>query len=160
MKISNDCVVYLHYTLTDETGKELESSRGEAPMSYLHGHSNIIPGLEEALADKAAGDRVTVTVPPEKGYGIVQPGLVQRVAIKYLQGAKTWRPGMIAMVQTEQGPRQVQVVKVGRFMADVDLNHPMAGKTLTFDVEIVSVRAGDASEVAHGHVHEEGAHAH
>lgn len=156
MKIAKDCVVHLHYTLKDEDGKQIESSRGEAPMSYLHGHNNIIPGLEEALVDKAAGDQVTVTVPPEKGYGLAQPGLQQRIALKYLQGAKTWRPGMIAVVQTEQGPRQVQVVKVGRFMADVDLNHPMAGKTLTFEVEIVSVRAGDASEIDHGHVHEDG----
>lgn|SRR5690625_1169415 len=156
MKIAKDCVVHLHYTLKDEDGKQIESSRGEAPMSYLHGHNNIIPGLEEALVDKAAGDQVTVTIPPEKGYGLAQPGLQQRIALKYLQGAKTWRPGMIAVVQTEQGPRQVQVVKVGRFMADVDLNHPMAGKTLTFEVEIVSVRAGDASEIDHGHVHEDG----
>lgn len=160
MKIGKDCAVFLHYTLTDEDGKQLESSYGEEPMSYLHGHNNIIQGLEEALVDKVAGDKVTVTVPPEKGYGEVQPEMQQRVAIKYLQGAKTWRPGMIAMVQTEQGPRQVQIVKVGRFMADVDLNHPMAGKTLTFDVEIVSVRAGDASEIDHGHVHEDGGHAH
>lgn len=156
MKIANDHVVHLHYTLTDEGGRELESSRGGAPMAYLHGHNNIIAGLEEALTGKAAGDRVTVTVPPEKGYGMRRPDMVQRVPVKHLQGAKTWRPGMAAMVQTEQGARQVQVVKVGRFMVDVDFNHPMAGQTLAFDVEIVSVRAADPEEVAHGHVHEPG----
>lgn len=156
MKIANDHVVHLHYTLTDEGGRELESSRGGAPMAYLHGHNNIIAGLEEALTGKAAGDRVTATVPPEKGYGMRRPDMVQRVPVKHLQGAKTWRPGMVAVVQTEQGARQVQVVKVGRFMVDVDFNHPMAGQTLAFDVEIVSVRAADPEEVAHGHVHEPG----
>lgn len=160
MNIAKDRVVQLHYTLKDESGREIESSRGGSPMAYLHGHSNIIPGLEEALEGKAAGDQVSVTVPPEKGYGMPRPGLTQRVPVKHLQGAKTWRPGMVAVVQTEQGPRQVQVVKVGRFMADVDFNHPMAGKALSFDVEIVSVREADPEEVAHGHVHGDGGHQH
>jgi FKBP-type peptidyl-prolyl cis-trans isomerase SlyD len=158
MKIANDHVVHLHYTLTDSAGRQLESSQGGAPMSYLHGHNNIIVGLEEALTGKAAGDRLTVTVPPEKGYGMRRPDMVQRVPVKHLQGAKTWRPGMVAVVQTEQGARQVQVVKVGRFMADVDFNHPMVGETLTFDVEVVSIRPADAEEIAHGHVHEHGRH--
>jgi FKBP-type peptidyl-prolyl cis-trans isomerase SlyD len=160
MNIAKDRVVYLHYTLKDESGREIESSRGEEPMTYLHGHRNIIPGLEEALEGTAAGDKLSVTVPPEQGYGMPRPGMTQRVPIKHLQGAKTWRPGMVAVVQTEQGARQVQVLKVGRFMADVDLNHPMAGKTLVFDVEIVRVREAAPEEVAHGHVHGEGGHQH
>lgn len=160
MNIAKDSVVELHYSLKDESGQEIETSHGGEPMAYLHGHRNIIPGLEEALEGKAAGDKVSVTVPPEKGYGMPQPGLTQRVSVKHLQGAKTWKPGMVAVVETDQGTRQVQVVKVGRFMADVDLNHPMAGKTLTFDVEIVSVREAQPEEIAHGHVHGDGGHHH
>lgn len=160
MNIAKDSVVELHYRLKDASGQEIETSHGGEPMAYLHGHRNIIAGLEEALEGKAAGDKLSVTVPPEKGYGVPQPGLTQRVPVKHLQGAKTWKPGMVAVVQTEQGARQVQVVKVGRFMADIDLNHPMAGKTLNFDIEIVSVREAQPEEIAHGHVHGEGGHQH
>jgi len=160
MNIAKDHVVQFHYTLKDESGAEVESSRGGQPMAYLHGHRNIIPGLEQALEGKAAGEKLTVTVPPEQGYGQRRDGAVQRVPLKHLQGAKVWKPGMVAVVQTKQGPLQVTVVKVGRFNADVDFNHPMAGKTLTFDVEVVDVRAGTPEEVAHGHVHGEGGHHH
>lgn len=160
MNIANDCVVQFHYTLKDEAGAEIESTRNGRPMAYLHGHRNIIPGLEQALAGKAAGDKLTVTVPPEQAYGERQEGRVQRVSLKHLQGAKVWKPGMVALIHTQQGPIHVTVVKVGRFNADVDLNHPMAGKTLTFDVEVVDVRAATPEEVAHGHVHGEGGHHH
>lgn len=160
MKIGNDCVVQLHYALKDGSGGEIESSRAAAPMTYLHGHRNIITGLEEALEGKAAGDHVAVTVPPEKAYGTTRPASVQRVPVKHLQGARSWRPGMTAVVRTEQGTRQVTVVKVGRFMADVDVNHPLAGKTLTFDVDVVSVRAATPEELAHGHAHGDGGHQH
>lgn len=160
MNIANDCVVQFHYTLKDETGAEIESTRNGRPMAYLHGHRNIIPGLEQALAGKAAGDKLTVTVPPEQAYGERQEDRVQRVSLKHLQGAKVWKPGMVALIHTQQGPIHVTVVKVGRFNADVDLNHPMAGKTLTFDVEVVDVRAATPEEVAHGHVHGEGGHHH
>ncbi len=160
MKIAKDTVVQFHYTLKDETGAELETSRGGEPMAYLHGHRNIISGLEEALAGQEPGAVLSVTVPPEKGYGERREGLTQRVPVKHLHGAKRWAPGMTAVVHTEQGPRQVRVVKVGKFMADVDLNHPFAGRTLVFDVEVVGVREADPDEVAHGHVHGPGGHAH
>lgn len=160
MKITKDCVVQLHYTLKDEAGAELESSRGGEAMAYLHGHGNVIAGLEEALEGKAAGEQLSVTVPPEKAYGQPRSGAVQRVPVKHLQGAKRWRPGMVAVVHTEQGARQVQVRKVGKFMADVDFNHPLAGRTLTFDVEVLDVRAASAEELAHGHAHGAGGHHH
>jgi len=83
---------------------------------------------------------------------------VQRVPIKHLIGAKRWKRGMVAQVQTEQGPRHVVVAKVGLKFADVDTNHPMAGKTLTFDIDIIEVRAASPEEIAHGHVHGPGGH--
>jgi FKBP-type peptidyl-prolyl cis-trans isomerase SlyD len=160
MNIAKDHVVQFHYTLSNEAGTELESSRGGEAVAYLHGHGNIIPGLEEALLGKTAGDTFSVTVPPEKGYGPRHDGAVRRVPIKHLEGASSWRAGMQAIVNSDQGRRQVTVVKVGRFMADVDLNHPLAGQALTFDVEVVGVRPATDEERAHGHAHGEGGHNH
>lgn len=160
MKIANDHVVQFHYTLRDDSGAELESSRGGTAMAYLHGHRNIIPGLEEAMTGRGAGESFSVTVPPEKAYGPLREGSIQRVPLKHLQGAKTWKPGMVAVVQTDQGPRQVRIVKVGRFNADVDTNHPLAGQTLTFEIEVVSVREATQEELDHGHAHGDGGHHH
>lgn len=158
MNIAKDCVVSFHYTLKNAAGAEIESSRGGEPVAQLQGHGNIIAGLEEAMLGKGPGDTFSVTVPPEKGYGARRENWVQRISVKHLQGARHWRPGMTAVVETGQGPRQVTVKKVGRFMADVDLNHPMAGETLIFDIEIVSVREPAKEELAHGHVHGAGGH--
>ncbi|MEK9766370.1 MAG: peptidylprolyl isomerase, partial [Thalassolituus sp.] len=80
--------------------------------------------------------------------------------VKHLQGAKVWKKGMVASVHTEQGMRQVTIVKVGRFMADVDTNHPFAGKTLQFEVDVVAVREATAEELDHGHAHGVGGHQH
>ena len=160
MNIAKDAVVQFHYTLKDEAGQELESSRGASPIAYLHGYGNLIKGLEAAMPGKAVGESFSVTVPPEDGYGERIEGRTQRVSIKHLQGAKTWKPGMVAAVHTDQGVRQVVILKVGRFNADVDLNHPLAGKTLTFDVEIVGIREATAEELAHGHAHGDGGHHH
>ncbi|RLU00361.1 peptidylprolyl isomerase [Ketobacter sp.] len=159
MSITNDTVVQFHYTLS-EAGNELESTQGGEPMAYLHGHQNIIPGLEKAMAGKQEGDSFSVTIEPAEAYGERKDGATQRIPLKHMQGAKKWRPGMTAWVQTEQGQRQVTVVKVGKFNADCDLNHPLAGKTLTFDVQIVGLRPATEDEKAHGHAHGVGGHHH
>ncbi|QOL24742.1 peptidylprolyl isomerase [Thalassotalea sp. LPB0316] len=160
MNITKDNVVQFHYTLRDEQGEELESSLSGDPIAYLHGHKNMIVGVENALEGKQAGDEFSVTVSPEDGYGERQDDAIQRVPVKHLQGAKVWKPGMVATVHTEQGQRQVTVVKAGRFMVTVDLNHPLAGKTLTFDVKVVDVREASQEEIEHGHAHGVGGHQH
>lgn len=160
MKITKDSVVQFHYTIKDEQGAEVESSRTGEPMAYLHGHNNMIPGVESALEGKEKGDKFDVTVEPKDGYGERQEDAIQRVPAKHLMGADKWAPGMIAAVQTEQGQRQVTVVKVGRFMVTVDLNPPLAGKTLQFDLEVVDVRAATDEEIEHGHAHGVGGHQH
>lgn len=159
MSIGKDSVVQFHYTLT-EAGTELESTKGSDPMAYLHGHQNIISGLEKAMEGKGEGDTFSVTVEPAEAYGERKDDLTQRIPLKHMQGAKKWRPGMVAWVETDQGHRQVTVTKVGKFNADCDLNHPLAGKTLTFDVEIVEVRPATEEEKAHGHAHGVGGHHH
>ena len=159
MQIQENSVVQFHYTLT-ENGTELEGSRASTPLLYLHGHNQMLPKLEEALAGKTTGDKLQVTLAPADAYGERTEDSIQSVQVKHLMGAKKWQPGMTAVVQTEHGQRQVTIVKVGMFKADVDTNHPLAGKTLKFAVEIVSVREATGEEIAHGHAHGEGGHHH
>ncbi|WP_404341405.1 peptidylprolyl isomerase [Pseudoalteromonas mariniglutinosa] len=162
MQISKDAVVEFHYTLS-EAGEQIESSKNAEPLSYIHGTEGMLPGLEKALAGKTAGDNFSVTLTPSESYGERVDDLIQRIPLKHLQGdTKVWKPGMTAIVNSNQGRHQVTLVKVGRFNADCDLNHPFAGKTLTFDVEVLTVRAATSDELAHGHVHGDGGcgHAH
>jgi len=162
--ISDDKVVQFHYTLTDTDGNTLESSREGDAMAYLHGHNNMIPALEAALTGKALGDTFEVTLSPEESYGERREDAVQRVPVKHLQGLpkgeKSWKPGMVAVVKTEQGMRQVTVIKASRFMVNIDTNHPLAGKTLNYALEIVAIRDASAEEIAHGHAHGPGGHHH
>lgn len=162
MKIEDKKVVSFHYTLTSDGGETLDSSRErDEPMLYLHGASNIIPGLEKALDGREAGDSFQVTVPPEEAYGPRREANVQRLTLKKLGLKPTQlKPGMILNLQTSQGPAQVTVLKVGRFNVDVDANHPLSGMNLNFDVEIVEVRDASEEEAEHGHAHGPGGHQH
>jgi FKBP-type peptidyl-prolyl cis-trans isomerase SlyD len=152
MQIAKDTVVEFHYTVF-EGENQLESSKDGAPLAYLHGHEGMLPGLEKALDDKSTDDKFSVELEAQDAYGPRQDNAVQRIPLKHLQGAKVWKPGMTALVHTDQGQRQVTIIKVGRFNADCDLNHPFAGKDLKFDIEVVSVRAATSEELSHGHVH-------
>jgi FKBP-type peptidyl-prolyl cis-trans isomerase SlyD len=160
MKITKDTVVQFNYKLTDESGQILESTEGDVPMLYLHGHKQMMKGVEAEMEDKEAGDTFTVTLAAKDAYGERQEGAEQRIPTKHLQGAKKWKKGMVATVQTEEGHRQVTVVKVGKFMITCDLNHPYAGKDVTFDIAIVEVRSATAEELSHGHAHGAGGHQH
>lgn len=160
MSITKDKVVQFNYTLKDEQGNVIESNEGQAPIAYLHGHNNMMPGVEKALEGKETGATFTVTLPAAETYGERLADAEQRISVKHLQGAKVWKPGMIAVVNTEHGQRQVTVLKVGKFMATVDTNHPLAGRELTFDLEVKDVRDASAEEVAHGHAHGDGGHHH
>ena len=153
MNVGRDKVVRFHYVLRDAAGVELESTRDREPHAILYGRRNIISGLERAMAERAAGDRFEVSVRPEEAYGLRRDGWTQRVSKKYLRGPKRLAPGMQVSLGTERGLRTVTVLKVGSKVVDIDLNHPLAGVTLHFDVEIVEVRDADQQEIAHGHVH-------
>jgi FKBP-type peptidyl-prolyl cis-trans isomerase SlyD len=153
MNISKNSVVSFHYTLKNSEGNQLESSREGDAMTYLHGSGNIIKGLEKALEGKSAGDTFEVTVEPAEAYGERQPANIQRISAKHFRDAKSLKPGQVLGLQTKQGPVQVTVVKIGRFNVDVDANHPLAGQSLTFDVEVTDVREATAEEKDHGHVH-------
>ena len=160
MNIAPETIVVFHYTLRNKEGEELESSRGADPTAYLHGANNIIPGLETAMAGKTAGDVFSSTVTPEQAYGLHNPEKVQRVPVKHLLFKGKLRPGMVVQLNTSDGRIPVTVTKAGRHSADVDTNHPLAGQSLTFDIEIVDVRAATAEELSHGHAHGPGGHHH
>jgi len=160
MNVDKDKVVTFHYTLKDANGEEMESSREAEPMTYLHGGSNIIIGLEKAMQGRKTGDAFEVTIGPEEAYGVRQDVNIQRIPLKKLKGVGKIMPGQILNLQTKEGPVQVTVVKVGRFNVDVDANHPLAGETLTFDIEVTEVRDASAEEIEHGHVHGPGGHEH
>lgn len=160
MNIEDNKVVSFHYTLKNAAGEQIESSRDREAMSYLHGSSNIIPGLEKAMLGKQAGDEFSVTVQPEEAYGAKTEANIQRIPLKRLGNMPRPAVGQVLGLQTQQGPVQVTVVKVGKFNIDVDANHPLAGQILTFDVEIVSVRDATEQEQSHGHAHGPGGHQH
>lgn len=155
MNIAKDHVVRLHYTVSEAGGQAIESSRDREPLAVLIGHSAIIPGLEGALLGRAAGDTFEVTVTPDQAYGERHPGMVQRIPRKHFKDQRL-AVGMQIVVPTQMGPRPVTVEKIGLSVVDVDLNHPMAGKSLRFDVEIIDVREATSDEKDHGHVHGEG----
>ena len=159
MKIAKDSVVRFHYTVSEAGQESLESSKDREPLAILYGHGNIIPGLETAMLDREAGASFGVDVSAADAYGEKRDGLSQRVPKKHF-GAQKLEPGMQVVLQTNFGPRAVTIQKVGMSVVDVDLNHPMAGKDLHFDVEIVEVREATAEELEHGHVHGDGGHHH
>ena len=160
MQIEQDKVVSFHYTLSQVGGEELEASDKTEPMTYLHGHGNILKALEYAMAGRQAGDHFEVTLEPAEAYGARRDGAEQRIPIKHLLYTGKLRPGMTVKIKTEQGARDVRVIKVGKFNVDVDTNHPLAGLSLSFNIEIVDVRDGTAEEIAHRHVHGTGGHQH
>jgi FKBP-type peptidyl-prolyl cis-trans isomerase SlyD len=162
MNAEKNKVVSFHYSVADESGEVVDSSRerGE-PLVVLLGHGNIIPGLENALEGRAVGETFSVSVPPEQAYGARNPDAIQRVPKKYFQQADRLQPGMVtALGLKDGGHRVVTVVKVGMTAVDVDLNHPMAGQTLKFDVEVTEVRDASDEERSHGHAHGPGGHDH
>lgn len=160
MIAEKDKVVTFHYTLKNAAGDQMETSREKEPMTYLHGANNIITGLEKAMEGHAIKDEFSVTVEPEDAYGVRNENNVQRVPLKRLKGIGKISVGQVLNLKTNQGQVQVTVLKVGRFNVDVDGNHPLAGKELTFDVEITDIREASEEELEHSHVHGPGGHQH
>lgn len=156
MQIAADSVVSIDYTLKNDAGEVIDQSQPGQPMSYLHGHNNIIPGLESALLGKATGDSVEVRVEPSQGYGDVNPSLEQVVPRERFQGVDNLEVGMQFQASTEQGPVSVRVTKVEGDDVTVDGNHPLAGQHLNFSVTIQEIRESSEEERVHGHIHQGG----
>ncbi len=160
MKISQDKVVVMHYTLRNDAGVVLDSSAGGEPLAYLQGNGNIIPGLESALEGRTAGEKLSVSIQPADGYGVREEKLVQAVPRAAFKGVDQIAPGMQFHAQGPEGARLVTVTKVDKDTVTVDANHPLAGQTLHFEVEIAEVREASSEELEHGHVHGAGGHHH
>lgn len=159
MPIRSQQVVSIEYTLTDDDGKTLDSSQGREPLAYLHGAGNIVPGLEKALDGKDIGASFDVSIPAEEGYGNYEAGLVRNVPVRKLPNGRA-QVGQRLQLSGPSGMRIFTVKAVRGDYAQVDGNHPLAGKTLHFKVTVVDVRDPTAEELAHGHVHGPGGHGH
>lgn len=154
MKIAKDRVVSIHYTLTDDDGKTLDSSSGGDPLSYLHGNNGLIPGLEKALEGREQGDSFQTTVAPEEGYGMPNPELVQDVPLEALSGIDGLEVGMTLQSKAPDGRVQLLVVEaIGDSTATLNANHALAGESLHFDVSVEDVREATEEELEHGHPH-------
>ena len=154
MNIGEKSVVTFHYTLTNSNGEELDSSAGRDPMKYLHGASNIVPGLEKEMEGKSSGDKLKVEVQPEEGYGEVNPQMIQTVPHSAFEGVPEIKPGMQFQAQGPGGETQhITVKEVTGDEVIVDGNHPLAGQVLHFDDTIEDVREASEEELSHGHAH-------
>jgi len=159
MQITDNSAVSFHYTLTNSNGEQLDSSRGEEPLAYLHGAGNIIAGLEAALTGKEAGDTFNITIPPAEAYGELVPNMVQVVSKKMFEGMDV-EVGMQFHADVSHGAGIITVTEINGDDVTIDGNHPLAGETLIFDVEVVDVRPATEEEIAHGHIHGASGHHH
>ena len=163
MQITKNRVATIHYELTTSDGIVVDSTQDSEPMAYLHGHDNIIPGLEKALEGKKAGDKLVVTVlPGEGGYGEYDDALLQQVPRADFEGIDNLNVGMRFRATTDVGEIPVTIADIQGDAVIVDANHPLAGLDLNFDVSVVDVRNATPEELEHGHVHDPsgGHHAH
>jgi len=152
MQVKENHIVHIDYTLTNNDGQVLDTSEGKQPLAYIHGHGNIIPGLEQAIEGKAKGEELSVIVPAEQAYGEHRPDLVQQVPASAFEGVDKVEPGMRFQAETDQGPVPVTVTEVTEQAVTVDANHELAGEELNFVVKVQDVREATEEELASGQV--------
>ena len=150
----------MHYTLTSDKGEVLDSSSGGEPLTYIHGLGHIIPGLETQVEGKTTGDKVQAVVAPADAYGERNDQMVNSMPKSEFPNPDELAVGMQFQVDTDQGPLVLTVLEVKDTEVVLDGNHPLAGFTLHFDVEITDVRDATKEELDHGHVHGPGGHHH
>ncbi|MCU0421251.1 MAG: peptidylprolyl isomerase [Bacteroidia bacterium] len=159
MQVSANKVVSINYTLTDNSGVVLDTSNGRGPLNYIQGIGALIPGMENGLEGKSTGDKFQIKVSPENGYGAYVSEMVQQVPMSAFGGQEV-TVGMQFEAGSDEQRFIVTVTEINNDMVTVDGNHPLAGKELNFDVEVLEVREATAEELAHGHVHGPGGHHH
>ena len=158
MKASQGKVVSVHYTLRDGGGTVLDSSEGDSPLVYLHGHDGLLPGLERAIEGMEAGDRSQVVLAPGDAYGERDPEAVLRATRDQFPDDIELAPGLEVAAHGPEGPVTFRVVEVTDDGAVLDGNHPLAGVELHFALTVLDVREATADELEHGHVHGPGGH--
>lgn len=160
MKIGKDKVVTIDYTLKDDAGNIVDTSQGSEPLAYIHGMGNIVPGLEAALDGGSEGDKVSVSVPPEKGYGVRDDSLIQVLTKDQFAGVDELEVGMQFHAHSEGGVHTIVIAQIDGNKVTVDGNHPLAGMVLHFDIDVRGIRDATKEELDHGHVHGPGGHHH
>ena len=160
MQVVKHSVVHIDYTLKNGNGDILDSSNGSDPLAYIHGIGNLIPGLEKALEGKAKGDKLQVSIEPKEAYGMREDHLERKVARKEFPESEALEVGMQFEADLGSGPRVFMIVSLTAEEVTLDGNHPLAGETLHFSVEIKEIRKATAEELSHGHVHGSGGHHH
>jgi len=149
MNIAEKLYVAIEYTLTLESGQEIDKSPEGQPLGFIAGTGQIIPGLEKALMGRTAGDSAKLVVEPEEAYGPIKDELFQEIPKSQFPGDVEIKPGMAFEAQGPNGPFMISVAKINdNDTVTVDLNHPMAGKQLHFDVNVIEVRQPSAEELA------------
>ena len=160
MKVADDKVVTIAYTVSDGGGEVLDSSEGKEPLSYIHGKGNIIPGLENSLSGKSEGDSFKISIPPSEAYGERDESKVIVLGRDQFEGVEQLEVGMQFRAQSNAGPQLVTITGIEEEKVTVDANHPLAGLTLNFDVTVVGVRDATSEELSHGHIHGPDGHHH
>lgn len=151
--VADDLVVAIEYTLTVD-GEMIDTSEGEGPLEYLHGHANIIPGLEKELDGMSVGESKKVEVSPEEGYGELDDEAILEIPREEFPENVPLQPGIELEITDDEGDTMfATIVEIGDENILLDTNHPLAGKTLHFDVTVTGLRAATDSELEHGHVH-------
>ena len=160
MQIEDKKIAVMNYTLTTDDGEVLDQSN-DGSFAYLHGANNIIPGLENALLGKKAGDALNVKVSPEEGYGERNDEMVQVVGREMFETEAEIEVGMQFHAEGPDGhPIMITIAAIEGDDVTIDGNHPLAGVNLNFDVSIVEVRDASEEEISHGHVHGPDGHHH
>jgi len=159
--VNDGQVVSVAYVLKDDSGQILDQAEKATPFAYLHGYQQIVPGLEKALSGKAPGDKLTVKVAPAEGYGEYQQSLMVNVARNQFPDSMNLAPGMKVQGRAAEGGAMFFVITaLEGSQVTLDGNHPFAGVTLNFDVEVLDVRAATKEELEHQHVHGPDGHHH
>lgn len=161
MTIQNDKVVTLHYHLTNAVGQVIESSRGSDPLTYLHGTGTILSSLENELTGLDVGATKTVELAPADAYGEHDATKIETLPRGAFDQVPNLEVGMLLEGQDRDGQTfTVHVTDIREDSVVIDANHPLAGETLTFEIEVLDIRDATSEELTHGHVHEEGGHHH
>ncbi len=154
MIVKKDKVVEMHYTLKNDAGEVIDSSKSQGPMPFIQGHGNIIPGLESALEGMKVGESCDVSIKPEDAYGVYIPEAIQEIPMDALKEIDNLAVGMELESRDNDGNRFIVHVKsINKDTVTVDANHPLAGETLHFNVSIENIREPSEDEFAHGHIH-------
>lgn len=153
MIVEKNKVVSIDYELTNQEGSILDTTQNQEPLIYLHGANNILAALEEELEGKGIKGRVRTKIAPEDGYGKYDEQMVQKVPLAEFPNADQVKEGVQFQIDTSQGVKIATITKVEADHFTLDLNHPLAGQVLCFDVEVVDIREATTEELEHGHVH-------